>query len=297
MFTSNTSLTPSRFTPGTGMMLSEVSEFAKSANVDRVTKPFPRQYQWAAPNDYQNAQPDKAALFVIGRWNQGERWDNPKLMTIDQINDTARKAWSRYNMDLNVAKPPQLANFNKIYQANSEDQYYQDDTWRTCTAFTTQNELSRFIWMSHLSIDMMVRFMGPILGQPQQFATRERPLTTVMSGYAEIINYWGTVFPSERLYFIVKQTQDGKGPFQLLPWHGFSMPMSADLEYKDSLGNIRYGNSIFVGIVHRAPRQAPSQAEIMELTGQSGKSFLQVKKTVERAATLDIIASVGDIRA
>jgi hypothetical protein len=35
----------------------------------------------------------------------------------------------------------------------------------------------------------------------------------------------------------------------------------------------------------------------MELTGQSGKSFLQVKKTVERAATLDIIASVGDIRA
>lgn len=298
MFPATTSLTPPKFSVGGERSLPAVTDAGKRASMDLVTAKFSHQYQWPAPKDYHNYQSSGVPLFVIGPRREGTQWNSPKLMTIDQLNNTMQQAWHMYERDRSnpsQVKSKLLTDYTANYNRLGEDQYYQDQTWADCSAFEADPLLQRFTWMSHLSIDRTVRFVGVMKNNASQMPTRERPVTATSNGYDRVINYWGTVSPSQRLYFVIKKS--ASGAFAAEPWAGFDMPRSSDLEYKDHLGNIHYGISIYVGRVHRAGLHGPEPHDCRKLAGLDGFEFNKAHKLVQTAQTIDIITCAGDIRA
>jgi len=285
------SLVPSRFTPVTGYDDNAGFNNKRHA-LDRVTTKIPRQYLWPSPNDFHNFHNHKAVMFVFGGWVEGESADIQKCLGLDQVNYLAAEAWKKYQAELNTTNVPSLSSYNKTYNDLGEDAYYRDPTWENCSAFFgSSNLLTRFIWMSVKSMDHMLKFIGVKITNSVENPIPQRGIATISSGYAEVINYWGNVKEHQRLYLIVKQTLEGKGPFQVIPWASADAPTASDLKYVDSKGNVRFGFSIYVGRVNRVHYPVPSNSEILAYSGLTGKSFKDSHKVAQHASLLDIIVS------
>jgi len=270
-----------------------------AATEERATWGVQHPWTWQEPDAFHKYQAQYSAIFSMP-WISGNQPQIVKLLSLQQVNHLARKAWRAYDTD--TLKPPkgttpvdqQLKNLQDTYTKNGEDVYYQDEKWATGTAFLQHNKFSRFIWMSHVSFFHHARYAGPKITNPGEGLMPNTACTTVINGYATMLNYWGAVVPGQRLYFVLKKKPDAE--YQMFPWIGWNPPTSADLEYVDRQGKVRFGFSYFVGIVNRRPQTLPDQATLQTVAGLSDIHPAEAHKKSLNYPTVDILTHVGDPR-
>ena len=270
---------------------------------DRATWGVQHPWHWSEATPYHKQQAQQAAIFSIGPWRSGTDPTITKLLSLDQINRICFNSWQNHQRSAidsmgNTPIEVQLKNKTKKYNDFSEKLYYDSgpDGWGDFSQFGQHNLFSRFLWMSHLSIHHTARYAGPKITISGDGFVPNLACTTVTSGYAQIKNYWGNVRVGQRLYFIIRQSENGKGPFQVIPWAGFQAPNSADLSYVDFHDEVRFGGFWFVGVVNRRPDNFPSEDERLVAAGLKIESPEKTYKIVSNCPHVDIISWVGDLR-
>jgi hypothetical protein len=267
---------------------------------ERATWGVPHVWQWRDPEAYHKYQPQNAAIFSMP-WVSGSQPAIVKILTLQQVNSIARQAWDNFGQwrGPKAGSPPSeavLDTMHTAYTAHAEDQYYENPDWQNGTSFLADGRASRFLWLSHLSFFHSARYRGPKLINPGEGSmTVNLSCTTTINGYASILNYWGQLIVGQRLYFIIKKAKN-RGPYQMVPWAGWEPPMSADLQYEDHLGKIRFGFSYFVGIVNRRPQSIPDEKSRQIVAGLESESPERAFKIASNYPTVDILSVIGDPR-
>lgn len=269
------------------------------ATEERATWGVQHPWTWQEPYSFHKFQAQYSAIFSMP-WISGNQPQIVKLLSLQQVNYLAREAWRNHEKD--NRDPPkgttpidgQLKELTKKYEDHGEEMYYQEKMWLDGTAFGQHSKFSRFIWMSHLSFFHHARYAGPKLTNPGEGQMPNTACTTVINGYATILNYWGALVPGQRLYFILKKKKDAEYRYE--PWAGWTPPASADLEYLDHQKKVRFGCSYFVGIVNRRPQSLPDEASRLAVAGLSDEHPATAHKRSLAYPTVDILTHVGDPR-
>lgn len=225
-----------------------------------------------------------------------------RVLSLDQINSIARGAWKTYTENtnasqLNAQTQSKLAvlKMSTKYRKDGENAYYTPG-WSDGTAFHSYPEATYFTWLSNASIHHAVSPLGAKITDAEYTPNPGISLSAVARGDAKILNYWGDVSTGDDLYLIVKQSEAGKGHFELVPMvKTGGMPTSYDREYKDTAGNIRYGTGWKIGKVMRQPAVRPTASMLKLITGRSGKPDEQIYKLCQSAPCIDIAVDIRSV--
>lgn len=297
--------TPSQFQVNSANAILPGTEPRNSsdANPERITWPVAYPFRWGDDKPFHRFQPQNALIFRVGRWKHPQPRDIIKLATLDQVNRMCYNAWENFRTDSARPLAPgnpnekRLVDFTTSYMTEGQDLYYNRQDWEDCSAFDQHILLSRFLWLSHKSIEHTVRCFGPKLIIGTEALVPNLSCTTVVAGHGKVSNYWGQVRAGDRLYLIIKQSGKGKGPFQLQPWFGIRAPCSAELKYTDNLGLTRFGAFIFIGTVDRRPESYPQEQERLISAGLEPASMDKTFKMLSSLPTVDVAFALGDPRA
>jgi hypothetical protein len=265
---------------------------------NRLTVPVPFPFRWPESRPFDRLQATNSLLFYM-KGRPGDDTRVQRVLSLDQINSTARTAWTNYINDISTSRNAQpqsklaVLNMGTKYKTGGEAAYYSEPGWSDGSAFHLYPEAARFTWMSNLSIHNAISPIGPKITPGEYSANPGVSLTAVNRGYAKILNYWGPVSTGDDLYLVVKQSKNGKGPFELVPLvKAGAIPTSFDREYIDAAGNIRYGGCWKIGKVMRQSDVRPTESMIKLICGRDGNSNEQVYKRCQHAPCIDIAVDI-----
>jgi hypothetical protein len=271
-------------------------ESSQPGNADVITG-YTTPFRWRADTPFDAMQVQRELIFVMP-WDTGDFPDQPRFLSLGQVNLILRDSWNKYQ---DLQRVPQAKRVGleyalaTNYMNEGEDVFEESDATLYGNQYRQDEKMKRFCNLGRMAIMSQYRLWG--VKKTSASSTGglmpDRSCTTVHNGRGIVVNYWKDANVGDDLWVVLRKEENG--PYQFIPWCGRGSPKSDVLCYTDVSGKLRIGGKYRVGQVTRGNHLTASEKRRLIVLGIGANTTLEaIKHEAESVPTLDINVAIGD---